>query len=53
MTAHERHLYLGLVLLAATGLYMLWILGGDGSHWVAGAYAAGVVSGFVLSRRIH
>ncbi len=53
MTARNRHLYLGIAVLMFTVLYVFWIVGGDGSTWVAGAYAAGVVSGVVLARSIH
>ncbi len=51
MTAHDRHLTLGLFCVLATLMYVIWIVGGDGSKWVCGAYAAGVVTGVILSRR--
>lgn len=52
MTAHDRHVTLGMFVLLATLMYVVWVVGGDGSKWVCGAYAAGVVTGFCLSRRI-
>jgi hypothetical protein len=46
------HNLLGLTILVGTVVYVTLLLSLQGGKWLPVAYAAGVVSGFVLSRRI-
>lgn len=52
MTRFERHLWLGVVLILASLLYVALLSDATDATPIAVAYTAGVVFGFMLGRKI-